>query len=216
MRFLACLMMALSCIFVPAALAQVVTTYRATTGPVTPEEMGKRLDDAAGRTKTASPTGGARAIQIDFAWPKDEREYRALGKNVVVLLSAVSWDENELPLKRVYIRTKWNREIALERISSERSTVPMGSSVYTLLGAHREDSFYLVPAALMKDEGEMFADFAANRTAFRLYRLPADPPDFVEADRLASHAPGIKPDPPALKTMLEREYTGFKLPGGLQ
>ena len=32
----------------------------------------------------------------------------------------------------------------------------------------------------------------------------------------ASHAKGAKPDPKALKTLLEREYAGFKLPDGLQ
>ena len=89
-------------------------------------------------------------------------------------------------------------------------------SRYSAIGAHREDSFYLAPAGLMKGEGKVVADFAINRSGFQLYELPGTPPDFVEADRRAMPAKGKKPDPKALKAMIEREYTGFKLPDGLQ
>lgn len=215
MRFL--VLSAAAFLFIaPAAQSQTFTKNPASTGAVTPDDISKRLEQTAESVKKMNPSGAPRAAQFDFAWAESEEEYKALGKYVVVLVSAVSRDEKELPLKRVYIRDRWNKEILLEKISSERRDVPKDSLAYSMLGTHREDSFYLAPAGLMKGEGEVVADFAANRTGFRLYSLPGTPPDFVEADRHATPAKNAKPDPKALKAILEREYSGFKLPDGLQ
>jgi hypothetical protein len=215
MRLLACSVAALACM-ASAALAQSLSKNPAATGAVTPDDMTRRLEQSAARLKSSNPSGVPRAAQFDFAWAQDEAEYKALAKYVIVLVSAVSKDASELPLKRVYIRDRWNHETVLERISSERRDVAKGSLTHSMLGVYREDSFYLAPAALMKGEGDVVADFAANRTGFRLYNLPGSPPDFIEADRHAMPAGGAKPDPKALMAMLEREYAGFKLPDGLQ
>lgn len=200
----------------PPAYGQVVTKNPVSNGAVTPETIGKRLNETAERTRKAAPNGAARGAVIDFAWPQDAKEYRALAKYVIVLISAVSQDARELPLRRVYVRPKRGRDIALEKIGSERRGVPKNSVLYDVLGPYREDGFYLAPAGTMMKEGTLMADFAARRKEFRLYVLPGDPPDFVEADRHPMPAPGAKPDPKALKAMLEREYTGFQLPAGLQ
>jgi hypothetical protein len=213
MRFFASLL-AVVC-FAAAAHTQTLTKTPDATGAVTPDDMTKRLEQTAERTRKISPSGAPRAAQFDFAWPQDEDEYRKLAKHVIVLVSVVVQDEQELPLKRVYIRNKWKREFPLDRIVSERREVAKGSLAHSVLGSYREDSFYLAPAGLMRGEGEVVADFAANRTGFRLYSLPGTPPDFVEADRHPMPAPGARPEPKALKAMLEREYAGFRLPEGL-
>jgi hypothetical protein len=212
MRFFASvLVVSLLAVFLLAASAQsqMLTKSPEATGAVTPDDMTKRLEQTAERTRKISPSGAPRAVQLDFAWPQDEDEYRRLAKYVIVLVTAVTQDEQELPLKRVYIRNKWNR------IASERREVAKDSLTGSMLGSYREDSFYLAPAGLMKGDGEVVADFAAGRTGFRLYSLPGMPPDFVEADRRPMPAPGARPEPKALKAMLEREYAGFRLPGGL-
>lgn len=213
MRFFASLL-AVVC-FAAVAHTQTLTKNPDATGAVTPDDMTKRLDQTAERVRKTSPSGVPRAAQFDFAWPQDEDEYRKLAKHVIVLVSVVTQNEKELPLKRVYIRNKWNREFPLDRIASERRDVAKDSPARSVLGAYREDSFYLAPAGLMKGEGEVVADFAANRTGFRLYALPGTPPDFIEADRRPMPAPGARPEPKALKAMLEREYAGFRLPEGL-
>lgn len=213
MRLLASLLAV--CLLASAAQSQMLTKNPEVTGAVTPDEMSKRLEQTAERIKKTNPSGAPRAAQFDFAWPQDEAEYRALAKHVIVLVVVVSQDEKELPLKRVYVRNKWNREFPLERIVSERREVVKNSLTYSVLGAYREDSFYLAPAGLMKGEGDVVADFAVNRTGFRLYSLPGSPPDFIEADRHPVPAPGAKPEPKALKIILEREYSGFRLPDGL-
>jgi len=178
---------------------------------VTPEVVGKRLEDSAERTRKVSAKGAARTAIIDFAWPQDEAEYKALGKYVVVLVSAISQSADELPLKRVYIDND-SGETTLEKIASIRRDVPQKSPVFALLGPYREDSFYLAPAGFMMRKGSVLVDFAVRRAGFRLYDLPGTPPAFVKADHDPMPAFDAKPDPAALRALVDREYTGFELP----
>lgn len=198
------------------ASAQTVVESPAVEKAVTPDTIGRRLDAAAERGRRTAPNGAVRGAVVDLAWPKDESEYRALGKYAVVLVSAVSQDASELPLRRVYIRTRWRREIELVKIGSERRELPKYSAAHWVLGPHREDGFYLVPAGLMMRGGVLLADFAAHRRGFKLYELPGSPPDFIQADHRARAVPGAMPDPVALRAMVEREYPGFTPPAGLQ
>lgn len=194
----------------------IVSKQTAGQGSVTPEEISKRLNDTAERTRKLSARGAARGAIVDFAWPQDEGEYKALNKNVVVLISAVSQDAKELPLRRVYVQPARGRAIELQKINSERQDVPKNSAVHAMLGPYREDSFYLAPASAMMNEGKLLVDFAINRNGFHLHELPGTPPDFVQADRRPTPSGAAKPDPKALKAIIEREYAGFKLPDGLQ
>jgi hypothetical protein len=194
----------------PAA-AQVTRKGPVTQASVTPEVINKRLEDSARDTKKISAKGAARTGIIDFAWPQDEAEYKALGKYIVVLISAVSQSADELPLKRVYIDND-SGETTLEKIASVRRDVPQKSPVFAMLGPYREDSFYLAPAGAMMRKGTVVADFAVRRSGFRLYELPGAPPAFVKADRDPMPAFDAKVDPAALKALVEREYTGFTLP----
>ena len=85
-----------------------------------------------------------------------------------------------------------------------------------MLGRHREDGFYLAPAGAMMADGLLQADFAVRRIGFNLYELPGTPPDFIRDDRDPVPAKDAKPDMPALKAMLQREYKGFELPESLR
>lgn len=193
------------------AEAQIVSQSPVTHGAVTPEAIGKRLEDTAERVRKMSATGGARGAVVDFAWAQDKDEYRALGKYVVVLVSAVSQDAAELPLKRVYVQSK-GREIELRRIASERRDVAKESPVHAMLGPHREDGFYLAPADVMMRDGALLVDFAVRRNGFHLYNLPGTPPDFIARDRNPTPAADASPEPKALQAIIAREYTGFALP----
>jgi hypothetical protein len=178
---------------------------------VTPEVITKRLEDTARDTQNISAKGAARTAIIDFAWPSSESEYKALGKYVVVLVSAVSQSADELPLKRVYVENA-SGVITLQKIASIRRDVPQKSQIFAMLGPYREDSFYLAPAGSMMRKGSVLVDFAVRRSGFRLYELPGTPPAFVKADRNPMPAFDAKPNPAALKALLEREYTGYTLP----
>jgi len=181
---------------------------------VTPDEIARRLQLQVERTKLKAPRA-LRVAEVDFAWPQSAEEYRALAKYIVVLMVAVSQNQQELPLKRVYVEAG-GATIELQRISSERQTLPADSPIAPVLGRYREDGFYLAPAGAMMRSGSLLIDFAINRTGFHLYELPGRPPSFVETDPNPDPARGAKPSPQALRTMIEREYPGFPLPPGLR
>jgi hypothetical protein len=108
------------------------------------------------------------------------------------------------------------RETELIKLSSQLSGVRKGSKAHSVLGPYREDGFYLASAGSMMADGYLQADFAVRRNGFNLYKLPGTPPDFIKADSDPMPAPGAKPEMPALKAMLQREYKGFELPAGLR
>jgi hypothetical protein len=200
---------------VEAAGAQTLTTRPVSQDPVTQADMAERLEKSAIQTAKSAPKGAARGSSIDFCWASTPEEYQALAKHVLVLVSVVTQDAAELPLRRVYV-TVDGKETELTRLSSQLSGVRKGSKTFSVLGPHREDGFYLAPAGLMMAEGYLQADFAVRRNGFNLYKLPGTPPDFIKADSNTMAVPDAKPDTPALRALLTREYRGFELPASLR
>jgi hypothetical protein len=198
-----------------AASAQTLTKRPVSRGEVSYAEMTERLEQSAIRTAKSAPKGAARGSSVDFCWASSPEEYRVLEKHVLVLVSAVTQDSAELPLRRVYVTTG-GKETELIRLSSQLSGVKKGSKTFSVLGPYREDGFYLAPAGLMMSDGYLQADFAVRRNGFNLYKLPGTPPDFIKADSNPMPAPDAKPDTPALKALLQREYSGFELPASLR
>ncbi len=205
----------LAAFLVTAADAQTLTKRPVSQNPVTSAEMTERLEKSAIKTAKSAPKGAARGSSVDFTWPSDAAEYRALAKHVLVLVSVVTQDKAELPLRRVYVTVN-GQETELTRLSSQLSDVRKGSVTSTVLGPFREDGFYLAPAGAMMADGLLQADFAVRRNGFNLYKLPGTPPDFIKADSNPMPAKDAKPETPALKAMLQREYKGFELPAGLR
>jgi hypothetical protein len=197
------------------AAAQTLTKRPVSQEPVSPADVAERLEKSAVRTAKSAPQGAARGSSVDFCWASSPEEYRALAKHVLVLVSVVVQDKAELPLRRVYVNID-GRETELVRLSSQLSGVRKGSTTFSILGPYREDGFYLAPAGSMMADGYLQADFAVRRNGFNLYKLPGTPPDFIKADGNPMPAPDAKPDMPALKAILQREYKGFELPAQLR
>jgi hypothetical protein len=195
--------------------AQTLNQRPVSQGAVTPADMTERLEKAAVRTKEQAPKGAARGSSIDFCWPSSVEEYRDIGKYVLVLVSVVTQDAAELPLRRVYVTVN-GEQTELVRLSSQRRDVRKGSTTFSILGSFREDGFYVAPAGLMMSDGYLQADFAIRRNSFNLYKLPGTPPDFIKADNNPMPGPDAKPDLPAVLAMLQREYKGFELPASLR
>jgi len=209
------LIVALALFVSTAAGAQTLSQRPVSQGAVTPAEMAERLEKAALRTREQAPKGAARGSSIDFCWPSSVEEYRDIGKYVLVLVSVVTQDAAELPLRRVYVTVN-GEQTELVRLSSQRRDVSKGSTTFSILGPFREDGFYVAPAGLMMSDGYLQADFAIRRNNFNLYKLPGTPPDFVKADNDPMPARDAPPNMPALKALLTREYPGFELPAGLR
>ena len=209
------LIVALAFFVSTAANAQTLTQRPVSQGAVTPADMTERLEKAAMRTKEQAPKGGARGSSIDFCWPSSAEEYQAIGKYVLVLVSVVTQDAAELPLRRVYVTVN-GEQTELARLSSQRRDVGKGSTTFSILGPFREDGFNVAPAGLMMSDGYLQADFAIRRNNFNLYKLPGTPPDFVKADNDPMPARDATPNMPTLKALLTREYQGFELPTSLR
>ncbi len=197
------------------AVAQTLTQRPVSQNPVSPADMTARLEKSAINTVKVAPKGAARGSSVDFCWASSPDKYRALAKHVVVLVSVVTQDAAELPLRRVYVNID-GRETELVKLSSQLSGVRKGTTTYSILGPYREDGFYLAPAGVMMVDGYLQADFAVRRNGFNLYKLPGTPPDFIKVEGNPMPAPEARPETPALKAMLQREYEGFQLPASLR
>ena len=140
------LIVALALLASATASAQTLTKRPVSQGAVTPADMTQRLEKAALRTKEQAPKGAARGSSIDFCWPSSATEYQAIGKYVLVLVSVVTQDAAELPLRRVYV-TIDGAQTELTRLSSQRRDVGKGSTTFSILGPFREtDSMSHPPA----------------------------------------------------------------------
>jgi hypothetical protein len=209
------LIVALALLVSSAVNAQTLTQRPVSQGAVTPEDMTERLEKAALRTKAQAPKGAARGSSVDFCWPSSAEEYQAIGKYVLVLVSVVTQDAAELPLRRVYVTVN-GEQTELLKLSSQRRDVKKASTTFSILGPFREDAFYVAPAGLMMSDGYLQADFVIRRENFNLYKLPGTAPDFIKADKDPMPAKDAAPDMPALKALLRREYQGFELPASLR
>jgi hypothetical protein len=193
------------------ALAQVLSKPGPTTrGAVSPADIAERLEKSANETARMAPSA-ARGSAIDVTWPMTAEEYAATAKHVLVLVSVVTQDAAELPLRRVHIRAG-DKDIELLRVSHELVGVAKRSKTYSVLGPYREDGFYLAPASAMMSEGYLQADFAIRRSDFNLFKLPGAAPDFIRSDKNLEPPTDSKPDMAAVRAMIVREYKGFKPP----
>jgi len=190
-----------------AAAAQTLTRRPPSTGAVTPARLDERLEAVARKLQARGQTAD-RIIEFDVGYPQDPAEFAKLAGQVVVLFSAVSRNAAELPLRRVYAVVD-GTEVAFTRIASVRRDVPKAALVRHMVGPYREDSFYLAPTGIMLKDGFVMADFAVNRTGFRVFQLPGSPPAWLRA---TDSRPGAKMDPAALRALIAREYPGFPVP----
>src|SRR5882757_9195471 len=117
-----------------AAFAQTLTQQPVSQNPVSRADMTGRLEESALETRKSAPQGAARGSSVDFAWASDPAEYRALAKHLLVLVSVVTQDAAELPLRRVYVADPGGKPIELIKLSSQLSGVRKGSVTFSVLG----------------------------------------------------------------------------------
>lgn len=145
--------------------------------PCTPEDLIKRIDQAAAQYKAYAPI--PRAGFIDIAYPCNEEEAKALAGYSVVLIVSISQDKAELPLSRVYVVVD-GKPMDLELLVSVESTIPKKKRlIVTTFGANRSDALYLMPINAAMKKGTILVDFAKNRYGFKLYELQEPDPSSV-------------------------------------
>jgi hypothetical protein len=194
--------------FVATAAAQTPAAPSAKPETITPQVMDKRLQERATLIQKVNPEGADRVVIYDLRWPRDANEYKALGKHALLLIAAVTRNKKELPIKKVYLRIG-EKDVVLQRVFTRRSDVAASSPIGRLFGTSREDALFLVPIGPLLAGQVVFADFALNRTEFRLTGSPLGPPAFIKDD--TGKDSSSDPSPDVIKGIVERDYPGYSI-----
>ncbi len=174
--------------------------------PATPESVRRRIEAAAERYASRTPV--ARIVLYDIGYPRDAREYAELDGHAVVLLTALSQERAELPIRRVYVAAG-GREVELlllKLVLSEEKTADGPAA--RAFGRYRADALYLLPVYLRTRAGELLADFDRNRTGVRVAAFGTPLPSTLSG--LGIRPPtGAGPSADTLEEFIRREYPSF-------
>lgn len=185
-------------------VARIVEPGTASDAPVSSEALSQRIEDAAVKYRANAPI--PRIIFYEIAYPSSAQEYTEMGGHALLLVTAFSQQQAELPLKRAYIRLG-GKESELKLITSVISQRPRdGSQIVATFGQYRADSLYLLPARLRLESAELLVDFTKNRDGFK---LPMFPDPTGGSYSLADVPPEKMPSEEALAQFVRREYPGF-------
>jgi hypothetical protein len=134
-------------------------------------------------------------------WP-EPAELAAMARYSLLILSIETQKPEELPVKRVYLRTP-EREIPLIKLGTWRWNLDQKLIAYKRYGPVREDGFYLYPTAAMLRPGQFQVDLPVGRMAYPVLDFPAPAtPDWLR--KLQITDPDGPPDPKALERFLKK------------
>ncbi len=177
-----------------------------TYAPVTPEKMNRRLEEAAVKYQEYAPV--PRILLYDVAYPRDAQEYARLDGHAVLLITTLSQERGELPLRRVYASAGGQEvELKLLKLVLSEQTAAGDLSAKTF-GPFREDALYLLPLHMRARAGELLADFAINRTRMKVVDFGTPLPDDVSKFGIKPPT-GSGPAADALQAFIRREYPSF-------
>jgi hypothetical protein len=174
-------------------------------GAVSPDALNARFKSLAAEYE---PRGSLpRVALFDIAFPKDATEYAALNGYGVILISAMSHSDDELPPRRVYLRLAGDAT-DLTLLTSVSSKAVKGSFVERVLGPYVWEALYIFPVYARVQDAELLLDFASHREGFVLAHFS---PEDAKAIAQLPIAPPEHELPPksALLALIFREYPGF-------
>ncbi|MBS1792878.1 MAG: hypothetical protein JSS81_03430 [Acidobacteria bacterium] len=168
--------------------------------------MNKQISDAAEQYKEYAPI--PRIAFYDIGYPKDAAEFKELNGYGLLLVSALSQDRTELPLKKVYAMVD-GRQIELRQIKQVLISVPAEESrTIKTFGSYRMDALYLFPVYLRMRKAELLVDFAANRNGLKLAVFDDDTPEILK-DLPKTEPAANKNSDEAINRFMKREYPGY-------
>ncbi len=175
-------------------------------GPTTAARNDTRLDALAAEIQQKR-LGAPRVALYDVAWPSSASEAEAVGRNGILQVTVVAADRTELPVRSAYVRTDAG-DTRLVLLGVQESIEPADAPI-RIVGAYREDSYFLLPMAAARQPGSILIDFAQHRSGFTVVVLPLHPP--------SGPADGSGPPPPdreAVRNFLRREFPVAPAPTG--
>jgi hypothetical protein len=172
--------------------------------PATPEELNRKIEEAAQQAKDGDSFPFS--VIYNIAYPEDSSAYEALNGHAILMLTAISHKQEELPLKSVYVQQDTARiELKLIRmiLSDQSQSGNLNAKVF---GAYRMDAVYILPIPLRVKAGTLLADFAQNHSGVKVAVFGAGLSN--ELAELVSHPPKSQTTPPlsTLEAFIEEEF----------
>jgi hypothetical protein len=175
--------------------------------PPPDDALTRRLEDKAAHMAKYDLADHPHTVAFEYVYPFAAREFEALGGNGVILVTAVTKDPEELPMKQVALRFGV-KDVVLRPIAVRSSTVPPDSALAKDVGVNREDAFFLLPGALPGKTATLVIAFAIPGRQFDAGRLSLTLPDGLKA----LVEPAGPPDEAVLKTVLARQFPSLVRP----
>ena len=180
-------------------------------GVLTPQRIATEIE--ADAKKNQDPNDFDTHYFMYFA--DNASEYAALAHYSLLILTVVTQEAQDLPIKNLYIRASGQR-IPLARISRWRVDVDPRLATHKIYGPYREDAFYLFPTGALFRPGQVQADLGAGRTGFPVLEMPPQwVPDYVRRFPRDEPPQGAMPSLRALQNLIRRNTAGFPIPDTL-
>jgi hypothetical protein len=205
--FLAFVLFLAPTIFAQEKVVTVISESKWKQNKVNVADMNKRINDAAEQYKQYAPI--PRIAFYDIGFPKDKAEFAELNGYGLLLISAMSQSEVELPIKRVYVVVD-GQEIELKSLKQILTKEGNSESqIVKTFGLYRTDTLYLFPVYLRVQQADILIDFAQNRNGMKIASFDGEIPD-----TLKNLPTNIKPTEQksfddAMQRFMKREYSGF-------
>jgi len=150
-----------------------------------------------------------RVVVVDIAYPASLPEFDAMGGWTLMLLSVLTHDAAELPLKRVYVR-QGDQTSELGVVMSRSSVLSASEAdLAKAIGANRYDALYYLPVAITRHQADIVVDFAAARSDLRVWSFPSASSAGSLPDGVDLALPPRTPQPDAVLSMAKREFPLF-------
>lgn len=175
--------------------------------PTVPASMNEQIEQAAEEYQSDAPV--PRIALTDMAFPSDPEEYTALDGYGVLLVFAVTQENDELPPKRVYVRIN-DKEVNLKLFASGFEKYSGNKLVNRVFGEYRWDGLYFFPVYFAKSAQTLVIDFAKDRDGFVLQKLGKGNikfPDFLNSIMKAPTTSALPVK--AFTKIVAREYPEF-------
>lgn len=168
--------------------------------------MNRHIAEVAEQYKEDAPI--QRVGFYDIGYPMNDIEMRDMNGYAVLLVSALSQDADELPVKRAYVSVAGKEiELKLLKTISLKNTDLTSQTVKTF-GQYRSDSLYLFPGKLRTQIGQVFIDFSKNKIGMKMTEFDGSTPDNLKHLHFINPINGKKFDD-ALTRFMRREYPGY-------
>jgi hypothetical protein len=174
--------------------------------PVDIERINRRLAESAEKYQSYAPI--PRMALFDIGYPHNEEEYNQLDGHAILMITALTQNENELPLRRVYVAAdgKETDLVSLKSFLSKNSNAK--SQVAVVFGVNRIDALYLLPVYFRLRQSEIFAEFSNYSKPLKIASFDGQAAAAIKA--LPNKAPTGKGfSKTFLETFLKREYPAF-------